>query len=316
MTLLDQAVGTEAEKGAYYPKILLYGEPGTGKTVTALSLAKMMGKRLIAIDGDGGCDTYRWDRDWEGVFDVITSSEPVEICRALDDLLINPRQWGILLIDSISTVWRAGEYSVEAAARRKIKDKSLSLYESAWNLSLWNPTKRLAWQIANNIHRLKMPIVTTARKANKWEGGKVTGEKPEGDAQIGHEFDIVAQLTQYANNGPRVAVLEKDRLHRLPARIEGKGEDPFWFARAIMEAYGEELAVAPVANPRASNEQIERLYAIQGQVLDKNPGVIHAQIVDWIRSSFKEDRYEDLAPNQAEMAIQTLQARLGQEPRT
>lgn len=314
MSLLDQA--RSQSTGTYYPKMLLYGGPGVGKTVTALILAKWLKKRLLAIDGDGGCNTYRWDPDWADVFDVVVSSEPVEICMGLDELLNDPKEWGILLLDSISTVWRDGEYSVEAAARRKIDSKkgvSLSLYESAWNLSLWNPTKRLAWQIANNIKRLRMPIVCTARKANKWEHGAVVGDKPEGDAQIGHEFDIVANLSQYHPQSPRVAVIEKDRLHRLPTRIEGDPGNPFWLAAAIMEAYGKELGTAAEANPRASNEQIEELYRLQADALDKNPGVTHALIVDWIRSSFQEDRYEDLSPDQARAAIQAMKARLGQE---
>ena len=314
MSILDQ-VQTSGVAGVRYPKVLCYGPPGSGKTVTALAIAQALGRRLIAIDADGGCEAYVHDPAWAGVFDVVTSSDPVEVCRALDDLLINPRGYGVLLLDSISTVWRDGEYSVEGAARRKNQDKRLTEYESAWNLSLWNPTKRLAWQITKNIHRLKMPIVCTARQANKWEGGKVTGEKPEGDAQIGYEFDIVANLSQFHPQSPRVAVIEKDRLHQLPARIEGDAGNPFWFAQALLNAYPQGFGCEAVANPRASNEQIARLYELQGQILEHNPDVSHVQIVDWIRSSFSEDCYENLSPEQATLAIRTLEARLGQEPK-
>ena len=315
MSLIRQAQTAGADQELRYPKIMLYGAPGVAKTVTALFIAKTLGIKCIALDGDAGAEAYLSDPDWAGCFAATVSSDPVEVCRAMDDLLLDPQGYSLLLIDSVSSMWRAGEYGVDAAARRNNPKKvNLSEYESAWDLSLWNPTKRLAWQIANNIKRLKMAIICTARESNKWSEGRVVGIKPEGDQQIGHEFDIVARLSQYAPNSPRVAEVEKDRLHRLPLRVEGAPDNPFFFATALLEAYGPEFRMTATANPRCSNEQVEKLYHLQGTILSTHPEVKHAQLLDWVRQAFQADTYEDLSPDQASSAISTLTARLGQEP--
>ena len=86
------------EKASATPKrikMLIYGDSGTGKTVTSLQFPNP-----VVIDVEKGTEYYGEHFD----FARLTSVDPDEIDKALDELIEDPGDYKTCVIDSISVL--------------------------------------------------------------------------------------------------------------------------------------------------------------------------------------------------------------------
>lgn len=87
--------GVKERRGGIDAKIIFYGAPGTGKTMTALSLAKSMKKRVLSFDCSKILSKYvgESEQNVRGIFDsyrelaLKTKSEPVLLLNEADQFL-------------------------------------------------------------------------------------------------------------------------------------------------------------------------------------------------------------------------------------
>lgn len=297
MSLIDNAhaFGT----GPRWLKALFWGAEGVGKTVTALALAKKFNLQLLGLDCDGGLSAYQHDPFWpKELFEFIATEDPNVVKKVTDELLENPREYGMFLIDPISTVYMTTQLGADQQGRRR--NQTIEDYSPGISKGAWGPIKLKAFAIDRNIRRLGCTVVVTAREANLWANDQVIGLKPLAVGGIGHEFDLVIHMRQN-QTGNRSAVVTKDRLNKMPKRMEGSPEDVFFVAREIAKTYDYLLTANTEAHPRADVEMVKLLHR-QATLLNLNGAALAIRL----RDKFGVDTFEDLRPEQADELLATM----------
>lgn len=307
-SILDQAIDPEKDPQPRHPKILLWGTEGVGKTVTALKLASHFHRKLFGIDADGGLGAYKDDPDWREVFRYLYAENPVTVIEALDAILADPRDYGMVLLDPISIIWKETQHQVEEQRRAKqaAHGNVISLFENALHKGSWGPIKRWNFHLMQRIRRLQMPIIATAREANLWAKDDIVGRKPDCEETVPHEFDIVIRMSHTA--GGRQAVVSKDRWHSLPQVMQAEIGDPFYVARELVQRYGSKFEEEVRPNAFVEDHQVQRLYELQA-LLNLDP----VATLKRVRELYGAEGFEELRPDQAGELIATLEGRLTPE---
>ena len=205
-------------------KVLVYGEPGVGKTWFALTFP-----RVALIDTEGGADLYGGRFD----FDVLRTKSFGDILDAIEAVKTDHgRTWQTLVIDPISIVWQvlqdAGQQAAEArAARYGRAADDVMLTPRDWGL-----IKRRLYSAMTDLVNLPVNVVLTAhlrdvmemrRDGRGQEMAVKVGEKPDAEKKAGYWPDIVARLV--VDHGEHVGIVEKDRsgLFRVGQRVPNMG---------------------------------------------------------------------------------------------
>ncbi len=185
-------------------KLLMYGPPKVGKTLTALALPKP-----VVLDMEHGSDAYA-DR-FE--FDVLHTISTSEVKQAVEWLSGNRGQYQTVIIDPITVWWEALQ-----TVRYEIGErKAVAAKRPADNVDLafadWNKMK-LAWNGAcAKLVNAGYHLVAIARQADLYEGEglnlKKVGVKPAADKGAPYWFDTVVRVEFRGDD--RVAVIEGDR---------------------------------------------------------------------------------------------------------
>ena len=310
MGILDQVTHTSPPR---HPKVLLWGRPGLGKTVTALWIARECGLRILGIDADGGLGVYRNAVDPESgapvwpEMDTLEMSDPIATTQAVGELLGDTRKWGMFLVDPISMLFRSAEAATDATARQKKNVKSstrVTEYETAMGLQERQNMNRIGFLLVRDLWRLRMPVVVTAREKSEWRDQKVVGVVPMAPDGFDHEFDIVVRLVRTVDAGTTFCYVQKDRLRRMPQVVEMQPGDPFGLARALVSAYGPLWSLGTATNPRCTDEQIDEVRTAQIAA-----GITGKQMALVLSRDFKVQEVADLRPEQAVALIARLAAR-------
>jgi hypothetical protein len=202
----------KATKSARRLKMYIYGETGTGKTVTALHFPKP-----AVIDTEKGTEHYGKFFD----FDVIYTSQMSEIDSVVDELLKGGHGYKTLVIDPFSNVYDRMINDRQTYLRKK---KGIPTYEIT-GLD-YTPIKNMLKTFLNKLKDLDMNIVmTTGVKPvyadnSSGEFMKQIGTAPDGHKEIPKMFDVVLEITIDKETGKRVAYVTKDRTNTLPAKFE------------------------------------------------------------------------------------------------
>ena len=210
----------KATKNPRRLKMLIYGDTGTGKTVTALHFPTP-----AVIDTERGTEHYGKIFD----FDVKYSSDIAEIENLVDELLKDGHGYKSLVIDPWSNIYD-----------RMISDRQLYLRKKKGSPTYeitgldYTPLKGTLKRFLGKLKDLDMNIVmTTGVKAIYAEGEfmKQIGTKPDAHAEIPKMFDVVMEITVDRETGVRTAYVDKDRTNTLPPKFEFSYE-------ALTEAFG------------------------------------------------------------------------------
>jgi hypothetical protein len=201
-------------------RMFLRGPAGSGKTYSALVLAKQLGKKIALIDTEKSSSTHYTDI---AKFDMVDFLELYENHRYDHylDLISQAEQRGydVLIIDSLSHAW-IGKMGIlelnDVIADRDFKGNTFR----AWNKTNSNAYVPLVDKliINNNIHIIATGRTKTEYEIQQNDSGKITGVRRVGTKTqqregLEYEFDTILDL-QHGKDG--FAYPEKDRTRVFP----------------------------------------------------------------------------------------------------
>lgn len=215
-------------------RLAIFGPAGSGKTYTALRLAKGLSGKIAFIDTERGSASKYADRFEFDVLELPTKDIDT-YCAGIQAA----SNYDVLIIDSLTHGWHELLAEVEKLARAKYRGNTWS----AW--SEGTPKQR---QLVDAILNFPGHVIATMRTKTEWtvettEGGKTkpvrVGLAPEQGKGIEYEFDLLMELSpeHFAN-------VIKDRTGKYQDQIIDKPGE------ALGEALSNWLAegAKPVAN--------------------------------------------------------------------
>jgi hypothetical protein len=221
----------KATKNPRRLKMYIFGETGTGKTITALQFPKP-----AVIDTERGTIHYGKDID----FDVKYTSKFSEVDQIVDSLLENPQKYKTLVIDPFSNIYDKMIDDLQTYLRKK---KGNPTYEIT-GLD-YRPIKSQIRKFVSKLNDLDMNIVMTARSKDIYSNDsgefmKKIGTAPDGHKDLPNMFDVVIEITINRDTDVRTAHVYKDRTNCLPPTFE------FSYAK-LVEYFGiEDLERDPI----------------------------------------------------------------------
>lgn len=198
-------------------KLFLFGEPGTGKTLTALSFP-----RPVVLDLEGGAEAYEDSFGFalldRASFGGVETNDWDRLDGAVDWLLQHPAHgFGTLVIDPITVAWEAccdlwisRFLQHRPAGRQGHKHEFYDLQPADWR-HLKGSLKSLFRKLA----RLDMHIVAIAREKPLYAEGAMMrriGETWDGDRGLAYYFDAVVRLEREGGGAFRASVIKSRNL--------------------------------------------------------------------------------------------------------
>lgn len=171
-----------AEKVSKKVKLLIYGLPGTGKTLAALTFP-----RPAVIDSEGGTDLYA-GRPGVPAFSVLRAKSMDELNAAVAFIQADKgKTFDTLIIDPITVFY---DVQKEAAAKTS-KDGEM-------NVRLWGKVNGRMVSLYNVLTNLPVHVVVIARESVLYTGEglnlKASGYKADADKKIEYMFDFVIRM--------------------------------------------------------------------------------------------------------------------------
>jgi len=200
---------TKAEKKATRLKLFIYGETGTGKTVTALHFPS-----VAMIDAEKGTDHY--GEFFE--FHRIQSSDPKVVLETIESLLKDPGDFRTLVIDPFTSIYDRilDDFLRKLRAKSGEPDQDLLPKD-------YKHIKNVVKHIIKKLLALDMNIIVTSQSkalysTDNQEFMKLLGSQPDSPKQLPYMFDVVLELKK--ESGKHMAYVEKDRTNKLPPKFE------------------------------------------------------------------------------------------------
>jgi hypothetical protein len=185
---------TKATKRAVKARVALDGPTGSGKTWTALTWAKVLGKRTALVDTErGSASLYSDHFD----FDVLEMTPPYEPKRLIEALnAAEADGYDVVIVDSLSHFWEGegGTLDIADAAGERAKGNSFA----GWKVA--TPELR---HLVDVMLGLDAHLIVTMRSKMEWvleedaRGKKVPrkiGLAPVMRQGIDYEFPLVGDL--------------------------------------------------------------------------------------------------------------------------
>lgn len=198
---------TRAERKRTFLKIALCGVSGSGKTYSALQLAKGLGKKIAMIDTENGSgEMYSHLCD----YDVAQLEPPFSVQRHIDLIKMAEKAgYDVLIIDSLSQAWN-GEGGI-----LEMVDKLAATSTKKNSFNAWKDVTPEQNKLINTILQCKMHVIATMRSKTAYDlqdqnGRKVPvkiGLAPVQRDGVEYEFTIVFDLSVEKN----LACASKDR---------------------------------------------------------------------------------------------------------
>ena len=199
---------TRAERKRAKARILIEGPSGSGKSYSAIRLAKGIGGKIAAIDTEHGSLSMYSDL---GEFDVMELSAPFSpdrYCAAIREA--EQAGYDVLIIDSITHEW-SGE-----GGCLDIKDKLPGV--SDW--AKWAKLTPMHQRFIETMLQSPLHIIATVRSKTEWtldeNKPKKVGTSPQQRDGMDFEFTMVFSVQA----GNHVASVTKDRTAQFDGYLE------------------------------------------------------------------------------------------------
>lgn len=205
----------KAEKSQSKLRLAIFGPAGSGKTYSALSMAKGIGGKFAVIDTEFGSASKYADR-FE--FETLILQEPTveNMVKAINA----GASYTTLIIDSLSHSWRELLAQVEKLAKAKYRGNT-------W--SAWSEGTPLQNEMVTALLSSPAHIIATMRVATEWttsqsSNGKTVPQRvglaPVQGKGIEYEFDMLMEISP-----EHIANVIKDRTGKYQDKmIEFPGE--------------------------------------------------------------------------------------------
>lgn len=271
------------------PKILIFGEPGKGKTWGCLEFPV-----CYYIDTEAGADLAHYQdklknaggayygidqgsRDFKAVIDEVKS------------LATERHKYKTLVIDSFTKIYNIERSKAEASGGSEFgRDKKEAN----------KPTR----QLITMLDKLDMNAILVCHEIDKW--GKVgaareaIGKTYDGFDKLEYEMHLVLQIVRRA--GQTKAIVVKSRFEQFK-----EGTDFLWSYEAFAEKYGREI-METVAEPvvLATAEQINELTELLGVVK------VDTAMLDQWRTKANVEEWSEMNSDQISKCITFLKGKL------
>lgn len=252
-------------------KVLVYGEPGSGKTAFALSWPQ-----AVVFDLEGGTDLYApgLKLHWGAIppYTVIRTKNPDELVAAINWLRTDAgKTYQTVVIDPVTVLWMilqdVGQTAAEARAARNGRgtdDVMLTPRD-------WGRIKAVYRRAMVDLVNLPINVVMTAHQADIMEQrrdqrGNETqvkvGEKPDAEKKTGYWPDIVVKLA--ATGGQFYGIVEKVRGPAVGIAIGQRVPD---ISYAHFQPFLEAHATGEVVTQQAETEAVQSATVTKGAML-------------------------------------------------
>lgn len=198
-------------------RLALFGVSGSGKTYTALRIAKGLGGKIAVIDTERNSACKYSDRF---DFDVCDAKKPS--IENLKLLIEEARGYDVLIIDSMTHSWLELLQEVERLAKTKFGGNT-------W--SAWSEGTPKQMSLINALLDFPGHIIATMRVETNWttvtnEKDKVVpvrvGEAPKQGKGIEYEFDMLMQISPEHD-----ALVIKDRTGKYQDEVIPMPDEEF-----------------------------------------------------------------------------------------
>ena len=264
-------------------KMLVYGDSGVGKTVTALSFPK-----ACVLDTEHGTDYYGEKFD----FDVLHSTKWTDANKAIESLVKDPLGYKTLIVDPFAILY-------ENLQDTHLKKQVIKTGNPGYTMQFrdWGIIKHALKQLLNYLRALDMNIIVTANEKplySQEELAKQIGKTFNGPQELKAFFDVRLYLT-VDETGTRWAEVEKDRTNKLPKRFE------FTYQAFTKYLGNEDLERDPVVFERADEvlkkegtSQGKRTKAVKFKGKDIKTAGVTAKALEHIEKLVKDMTEDDL----------------------
>lgn len=197
----------KAERKSTFLKIALCGVSGSGKTYSALLLAKGLGNKIAMIDtenGSGEMYSHLADYDVAQLEPPFTVQKYVECVKAAE-----AAGYDVLIIDSLSQAWTGQGGILELVDKKTATSKAGNSYTA------WRDVTPEHNRLIDTILQSKLHVIVTMRSKTAYELQERNGKKvpvkiglaPVQRDGVEYEFTIVFDLSVEKN----LACASKDR---------------------------------------------------------------------------------------------------------
>jgi hypothetical protein len=206
---------TKATKKQAKLRLALIGVAGSGKTYTALSIAKNLGSRIAVIDTERGSASKYSD---VFAFDVLEldSFSPERYVEGIAEA--GKAGYEVLVIDSLSHAWAGNGGILEFVDNTKAADRSVN------NFSVWRKATPLHNKLVDSLLAAPLHLIVTMRAKTEYaqekdeRTGKTSvrkvGLQPVQRDGLEYEFDVVADLDPDNN-----FIVTKTRCSALAGKV-------------------------------------------------------------------------------------------------
>ncbi len=189
-----------ASKKSSRLRMALIGVAGSGKTYTALNIAKHLGGPVAVVDTERGSASKYSDQFEFDVLELETFSPQtyVEAIQAAEEAGYN-----VLIIDSMSHAWTGKEGALDQVTRATKRSQSGNTFAA------WRDVTPLHNMLIDTILSSRVHVIATMRAKTEYvqekneKTGKTTVRKiglaPVQRDGLEYEFDVVADLDQDNN---------------------------------------------------------------------------------------------------------------------
>ena len=213
---------TKATRRKAKLRLALCGTSGSGKTYSALLIAKGIGGKVALIDTENRSASL-----YEGLaeFDVCEVQPPFTVQKYIDAIKAAEAEgYKVLIIDSLTHAWAGQGGLLEEVDRKAAASRSKNSYAA------WREITPLHNQLVDTILQSQMHVIVTMRTKTAYEmekddRGKVTpvkmGMAPIQRDGLEYEFTVVLDV----ENTKHMATSGKDRTGLFDGKVFVPDED-------------------------------------------------------------------------------------------
>ena len=235
------------ESGMGYIKCGVYGNPGAGKTYTALKIGTALGTTAL-LDVERGAEPFRrLFKNPDGTpFLVAPIGNLNQAFQALEEAI--ERKVEVVIVDQMTFLWEMAQEMYIEGERRK-QSKTWSMIEDGGNLPMlsWSKIKKPYRRFIRALMDVPVHVFMLGRLSMeyKMEGGELirVGEKMAAEKWTPYEPTILIKMEYDKRKKVNLALVEKDRFGELNGQVfENPGVEMF---DPILKLLGRSHALLP-----------------------------------------------------------------------
>lgn len=195
-------------------RMALYGISGSGKTMSALKIAKYLGKKILVLDTErGSASKYAGEKDIPEFYTIQLrdSHAPVEYISVINEAV--NQGFDVIIIDSLSHAWIGKEGLLEQVDSISSRSRSGNSYY-AWRNVTPQHTALIDAIVGADAHVIATMRSKTSYEVETNEFGKSVprkvGKEPVQREGLEYEFDVVCSMDLDHN-----LIVEKSRCSEL-----------------------------------------------------------------------------------------------------